>query len=490
MHEAGDERSADIFWYSYMQSRMPSARNICNLSPEQRVNWVPGITAMTNKGKFALAYKKLLARRPSTQPFCPRQWVLPDESKEFEKHMRDTGSAKDIFVVKPSIGSRSAGIELMQGRHIDSAISSHALCSSFDRRKLKLSGRKEQYVAQEYISKLLLLKGHKFDLRLYVVVTSLYPLKVYLFGDGLARVCVSPYKPPEQSLKPTEGTAGGSQDEFAEQVSKKQLFADWKLSQLTNSSVNKKSGDYDYDSHKLTACPTLMQCLKDRADHESAIAATKSASASASTYGAEGSSLHAAACAAEVATSDPEAMAAGEEPEAAAAPSSSASATAADVSGEHASLWRRIDRVVWDTMVCIRPHLLNTYHGHLYSDPAAPKDSKPTPGLDFNLDECKPLLRSTGLDYRCFQVMGFDVIVDHALQPWLLEINSDPSLSVNKLSKADASIKKNVVKHCLLMVSAIQSGRDPSAAEVGGYRVLHDTLSDPLYIEHSATAKE
>ena len=58
------------------------------------------------------------------------------------------------------------------------------------------------------------------------------------------------------------------------------------------------------------------------------------------------------------------------------------------------------------------------------------------------------------------------------------------------MSKADASIKKNVVKHCLLMVSALQSGRDPSTAELGGYRVLHDTLSDPLYNEHSTSAKD
>ena len=61
---------------------------------------------------------------------------------------------------------------------------------------------------------------------------------------------------------------------------------------------------------------------------------------------------------------------------------------AVDVSAEHASLWRRIDRVVWDTMVCIRPHLLNSYHGRMYANPAA-KDSNPTPGLNFNLDKCE-----------------------------------------------------------------------------------------------------
>eukprot|EP00965_Chrysotila_dentata_P218717 6190733-Pleurochrysis_carterae.AAC.2 len=46
------------------------------------------------------------------------------------------------------------------------------------------------WVLQEYIMNPMTYKGHKFDLRIWAVVTSLDPLRMHLLKTGIPKVCV------------------------------------------------------------------------------------------------------------------------------------------------------------------------------------------------------------------------------------------------------------------------------------------------------------
>lgn len=57
----------------------------------------------------------------------------------------------------------------------------------------------EPVVIQRYIKNPLLINGYKFDMRIYVVVTSVNPLEAFLYKDGFGRFSTIPF-----SLNPND----------------------------------------------------------------------------------------------------------------------------------------------------------------------------------------------------------------------------------------------------------------------------------------------
>ena len=55
--------------------------------------------------------------------------------------------------------------------------------------------KEESLVVQEYLHYPLLLDKLKFDIRLYVLVLSCDPLKIFLFKEGLVRFATMDYIP-------------------------------------------------------------------------------------------------------------------------------------------------------------------------------------------------------------------------------------------------------------------------------------------------------
>ncbi len=56
----------------------------------------------------------------------------------------------------------------------------------------------QRCVVQRYLSKPYLIDGLKFDLRIYVLVAGVDPLKIFVYHQGLARFATETYVAPNK----------------------------------------------------------------------------------------------------------------------------------------------------------------------------------------------------------------------------------------------------------------------------------------------------
>eukprot|EP00899_Mesostigma_viride_P010233 jgi/Mesvir1/19210/Mv11519-RA.4 len=148
-------------------------------NPFQKVNHFPGTWELGRKDKMYRNVARMKRRHGAAYEFLPYFFLLPHELKEWaadcERH------PDRMYIQKPTASSRGRGIRLVK-RPSDVA-------------------KDKECLVQMYIRDPHLINGYKYDLRLYVAVTSFDPLLVYLHEEGLVRFATELYSSDESMMK-------------------------------------------------------------------------------------------------------------------------------------------------------------------------------------------------------------------------------------------------------------------------------------------------
>lgn len=307
-----DSNTWNVLW----TNSHPKAFHYEGLSPYQKVNHLPGSSEVTRKDRLcANVVMQQLKHGKEEFDIIPDTYMLPEEFADFYEHyyrLKEKGEA-NVWIVKPNALSRGRGIYLIREPN---EISVDDFC-----------------IVSRYVHNPLLINSFKFDIRLYVVVTSVDPLRIYVYNEGLARFCTEKF---DLNAK------------------------DNKFSHLTNYSINKKN-------EKFVANKEATE--DDRGQKWSVTALNRFLE------------RHAV---------------------------------------DAAQVWTRIYDLIIRALIACEPALYANY-------------------------------RKTAV-YRanCFELFGFDVLLDEQLHPWLMEVNLTPSLACD--AALDHLVKSNMVADMFTLV--------------------------------------
>ncbi|OAF69976.1 putative tubulin polyglutamylase TTLL9 [Intoshia linei] len=234
-----EESEFDIYWCD--PNLMKEIFDQMYFEDHVRINHFRNHYELTRKNllvKNLKRYSKYLERYDSKLEslkcnFFPTSFELPLEYHMFVECFKESKNSGQIWIMKPAAKSQGKGIFLF--RRLKDIIdwkkseSYNSPCThKQDNTELVPI---ETYVVQRYIQNPYLIGGKKFDLRIYVLVQSYNPLKVWLYRSGFARFSNTRY--------------GNSE-------------IDNKYVHLTNVAVQKLAPNYDPNCLKLS-----LQKLRD-----------------------------------------------------------------------------------------------------------------------------------------------------------------------------------------------------------------------------------
>lgn len=307
----------------------------------QFYNHFPGMWSIAHKIELVRYINKMHRMLPKIYTFHPKTFILPSEFTNMQSYMASKARHRErTMIIKPDKGAQGKGIIIVQDAD-------------------ELYDYDESAVAQKYIPPLLI-KKKKFDLRIYVLVTSVDPLRIYIFKEGMARFCTDEYRPPRSSN------------------------LDDSYSHLTNFSLNKKNTTFDFKENKRSLTDVMQQLSEMNIDTD--------------------------------------------------------------------KIMNGIDMIIRMTLIAVQPFLSSNYHTAVPSS-----DGKS----------------------RCFEILGFDILLDDKAKPWLLEVNCMPSLA--GYSEFDEDLKSRVISGTLKILDLQPNFKKKCMERFRLLSIQRNTTFEPIF---------
>ncbi|KAK2180874.1 hypothetical protein NP493_421g01044 [Ridgeia piscesae] len=166
-------------WIGYFGKHM-KAQGFKAIREYQKVNHFPGSFQMGRKDRLWRNLSRMQVHYGKREfNFFPQTFVLPIDAKLL-KRAWDEGGNRHKWIIKPPASARGIGIRVVH--------------------KWNQIPKRRQVIVQRYLSRPYLINGSKFDLRLYVYITSYDPLRIYLYDDGLVRFASCKYSYSTKTL--------------------------------------------------------------------------------------------------------------------------------------------------------------------------------------------------------------------------------------------------------------------------------------------------